>query len=239
MVKRTKRKNYPISQKDVDRALYLDFEGRGKLKKTDPDPPPSLVGVLCEGYYEVFVLDSQLSDLTHRPYIRSQSIKEFCEQILDRAKQENRRLICWSWYDFKVFEEKGFPPGNIGYDVKIPFDEERKKDKNLHEVYQKFRDNVKLFRKKSLAVSRKKTLRPKAHSLLTLVAAGLGLSRPGSFGAGLVGRWLRSILDQSTKDSYLLWSVGTKKNVTKLLKHNCHDCVATQYVLKRLLNMNN
>ncbi|MEE3232526.1 MAG: hypothetical protein VX294_00035 [Candidatus Latescibacterota bacterium] len=232
-----KRKNHPITGKGVERAIYFDFEGLGP-SKNNPDPPPLLAGVLCEGDYQVFVLDTQLSDLTNEQEIRYQSLEKFCSTVLSKARQEDRRLICWSWYDLEVFRNQNFPPENIGFDVKIPFDKERKKDSTLKKVYQDYKKNKDKYRQKGLAAATKKALRPKAHSLLTLVAAALGKPRPPSFGAGLVGKWLRSMIAQSQRQvPYQSWWPSAIKNVRKLLNHNRHDCCATKYVLKKLLDM--
>ena len=229
-----KPKVHPIKKDEADRALYLDFEGTG-ASKTNPNPLPLLAGVLCESSYTVTVLDQRLEPLTYRSYIKYTPLDDFLGQLLKQAIDEQRRIAFWTSHEEKLFEERGYPPREVGFDVKIPT-----KETYLKKHFTQFRKDTKAFRDPNTSKTRKKILQPRAHSLLTIIAGELGLPRPSGFGAGLVGKWLRSILDQSDKKTaYPTWSRGSKAAVTKLIKHNCHDCCATKFILDYLFSLEN
>ena len=220
----------PITVQEAERALYLDFEGPGPSSK-DKNPLPLFAGVRCESKYTLAVLDKCLESLAQEREVGYETLDNFLSDLLARAREEDRRIVFWTSHEKNLFASRGYPPGDIGFDVKIPA-----KASELGCYFSSFRKAVAAFKNPKTSKTRKKSLRPKAFGLLTLIAAEIGYPRPGDYGAGLVGKWVRHILGQATrKDRYAVWTQGGKAAVTKLLKHNRHDCFATERVLIHLL----
>jgi hypothetical protein len=122
---------------------------------------------------------------------------------------------------------------DIGFDVRVP----AKAHPELKHYFREFRSNNKNIRGPGAAKTRKSALRIKAFGLLAIIADDLGLKRPASYGPGFIGKWLRTTQEQNQSKSetgYDRWSPSSKRNTTKLLKHNEHDCRATEYLLKWL-----
>ena len=224
-------RNHPISLDEAKRALYLDFEGPGSSKSA-PDPLPLIAGVRCEGQYQATALDPALSTLADRPNVDYMPLDGFLDELLSWAQFEKRRIVFWTSHEKNLFIARGYPPGVIGFDAKIP----TRNHSVLRHHFDEFKENTKRYRSSTTAKTTKTALRSKAYGLLTLIAADLGLPRPNGYGPGYVGKWIRSMVEQAKKkDSYDVWSPGVKKATTRLLKHNQHDCEATEFVLHYVL----
>lgn len=228
----SKRHNHPIDADEAARALYLDFEGPGPSKAVK-NPLPVFAGLLCEDEYRPTVLDTRLDDAATARGLGFCGLDEFLESLLKRARDENRRIVFWTSHEEELFQERGYPPGDIGFDVRI----DAKQSDGLKTRFAQFKRDEKDWKDPKSAKSRKKKLRPKAFGLLTLLTETIGLPRSSGYGAGLVGKWIRTMLDQAEKKaSYEDWSRGGKGSLTKLIKHNEHDCIATEYLLNHLLD---
>jgi len=225
--------NRPITLEEAQRALYLDFEGRGP-SEADPDPLPLIGGVCCEGDYTATALDRSLDMISERPDVDFMPLDHFLGELLDQATFEERRIVFWTSHEKTLFTSRGYPPGDTGFDVRVP----TRKHPDLKNYFREFRSNNKKIRGPGAAKTTKSALRTKAFGLLAIIADDLGLKRPANYGPGFVGKWLRTMQEQNQLKSgtgYDRWSPSSKRNTTKLLKHNEHDCRATEYLLKWLL----
>ncbi len=225
--------NRPITLEEAQRALYLDFEGRGP-SEADPDPLPLIGGVCCEGDYTATALDRSLDMISERPDVDFMPLDHFLGELLDQATFEERRIVFWTSHEKTLFTSRGYPPGDIGFDVRVP----AKAHPELKHYFREFKLANKKIRKPGTAKTMNRTLRTKAFGLLAIIADDLGLKRPANYGPGFVGKWLRTMQEQNQSKSgtgYDRWSPSGKRNTTKLLKHNEHDCRATEYLIKWLL----
>ena len=225
--------NRPITLEEAQRALYLDFEGRGP-SGSGPDPLPLIAGISCEGEYTATALDISIEMIAERPDVDFLPLDHFLGELLDQATFEERRIVFWTSHEKTLFTSRGYPPGDIGFDVRVP----TKRHPALKDYFSAFRANNKKLRNPGAAKATKGALRTKAFGLLAIIADDLGLKRPASYGPGFVGKWLRTMQEQNQLKSgtgYDRWSPSSKRNTTKLLKHNEHDCRATEYLLKWLL----
>ena len=221
--------NRPITEEEAARAIYLDFEGRGKTPGSE-DPPPAFAGILVEGKHSFNVNDPKLKDFAQSGHAEFQPLDDFLDAIKRRAESEKRRVVFWSSHERCTFEKHNCALGHIGFDVKLPA------KKAYRTTFDSFKNTSKRFRNPDTSKTKKKTLRTKSFGLLTILAGDLGLNRPHNYGPGKVGKWIQDMLRQaSMKSSYALWAKGTKAAATKLRKHNLHDCKATQHVLMEML----
>jgi hypothetical protein len=221
-----RRKNCPITSAEATRAIYLDFESPGR-KKDGFDPPPVLAGVLFDSRYESFVLRSEWRAVCVAKQLLCLSLDEFLESILDLARSESRRIVYWSSNEDSLFHSRGYPPGEIGFDVIIP----ARKIEWIKDRFTQFRADSKRFRSPATAKTVKARLRTITFGLLSLICKEAGFARPSGYGAGKVGKWIRHVTTQEGKINYEKWSPGGKAAFTKLAKHNEHDCRATEHLL--------
>ncbi len=225
--------NRPITPEEAQRALYLDFEGRGP-SRADLDPLPLIGGVCCESEYTATALDISVEMIAERPEVDFMTLDHFLGELLDQATFEERRIVFWTSHEKTLFTSRGYPPGDTGFDVRVP----TRKHPDLKDYFREFRSNNKKIRGPGAAKTTKSALRTKAFGLLAIIADDLGLKRPANYGPGFVGKWLRTMQEQNQSKSgtgYDRWSPSGKRNTTKLLKHNEHDCRATEYLIKWLL----
>ena len=225
--------NRPITPEEAQRALYLDFEGRGP-SGGGPDPLPLIAGISCEGEYTATALDISIEMIAERPDVDFLPLDHFLGELLDQATSEERRIVFWTSHEKTLFTSRGYPPGDIGFDVRVP----AKAHPELKHYFREFRSTNKKIRSAGTAKTTNRALRTKAFGLLAIIADDIGLKKPHSYGPGFVGKWLRTMQEQNRLKSgtgYDRWSRGVKKNTTLLLKHNEHDCRATEYLLKWLL----
>lgn len=68
--------NRHITREEAQRALYLDFEGRGP-SGADPDPLPLIGGVCCEGEYSATALDISIEMIAERPDVDFMPLDHF------------------------------------------------------------------------------------------------------------------------------------------------------------------
>ena len=224
-------KNHPIDTHEATRALYLDFEGPGPSKKAKK-PLPVLGGVLCEENYLPTALDPRLKDAAIAKGIGYASLDNFLESLLERAGSQHRRIVYWTSHEKQLFEDRGYPPNDIGFDVRI----DARESATLKPLFTQFNRDNKERKNPTTSRTRRDELRPKAFGLLTLLAQDRGLPRPHQSGAGKVGHWLKTVVVQAeTKPSFADWARSGKTSLTKVIKHNEHDCRATEFLLSYLL----
>ncbi len=88
----------PISQDEVDRAIYFDFEGLA-------DEPPALIGLLDGGVLEQVVLRTELASAAETSALRVSSLATELESMVARCEAENRVLVAFTSHEANVATE--------------------------------------------------------------------------------------------------------------------------------------
>jgi hypothetical protein len=80
------------------RAIYFDYEGiRTK--------PPVFIGWAVEGGYGGSIIDARFHDCAHRYRATALAARDHqgtVKELLERAFDEERHLVSWSWHDLKL-----------------------------------------------------------------------------------------------------------------------------------------
>lgn len=222
-----------LHSKDIKRAIYLDFESEGTRRNGD-QPEPVLGGALIDSVYVPTLLHPSLkiaAEAKASQGWKHASLANYLQTIYEQAVNENRRIVFFSSTEWAVFKENKIDIGEQGFDLRKP----AKKSKRYKKTWRDFKSDSRRFRDPNTPPYIRNQLRTKAHGLLTLIAQDIGLPRPGAYGAGKVGVMIRYALDQAqSKPDYELWSRSGKRKLSLIVKHNTHDCKATQFVLKHL-----
>ena len=136
-----------------------------------------------------------------------------------------RRRPSRSSHEAELFEEHGYPPGDVGFDLRLLVKPE------LPALFKRYKEASREFRSGETKTARARAKRY-AFGLCVQCAEHHGFERPGSYGQGLVGKWIRSATKQArTKKSYAEWSTGAKGAWSRLVKHNEADCRSMAYLM--------
>jgi hypothetical protein len=93
-----------ISKVEVERAIYIDFEGFMKH-------PPSLIGIMCENDFWQVVLTEDLILAAQAKNIKFDDGKNVISNLILRAINEDRKIVayssfekeqCYRWYDLDI-----------------------------------------------------------------------------------------------------------------------------------------
>ena len=222
--KRSKPKNRPITEEEAQRAIYLDFEGRG-APHGQPAPPPVLGGTLIEGEYTDTIVSEELAQVAigrSRDFV---PLEEYLEDLLRRARVESRRIVYWTSHEAELFEQHGFPPGGLGFDLKIDV------RPHMEDLFKEAREAKKALRTAKTKTAREKARR-KASGLCVECAARHGFKTPTNYGRGTVGITVKRALDQaSRRPDYASWPSGAKRAWSRLVTHNKADCEAMKLLM--------
>jgi hypothetical protein len=77
---------------EVDRAIYIDFEG------TEIEPA-TFLGVLCEGQWQVYLIETAFhkAEVTHKlGTLHKSSLPSVCRRIASQSRKEDRKVVAWS-----------------------------------------------------------------------------------------------------------------------------------------------
>ena len=220
-----------LNDEQARRAIYLDFESEGQTRSGD-HPPPILGGVRVDGVYAPTLLHPSLGGAPKSRGWAHVPLPDYLAAIHDRADFENRKIVFFTSTESDLFNNQDIDIANSGFDLRGP----AKRSGLYRDVWEEFKSNRRRFRSSDTSQSARRNIRTGSFGLLSLIAEQAGMQRPQSYGAGKIGRWIRTVLEQADrKSSYDLWSPGGKRKLTSIVKHNEHDCKATQFVLEHLL----
>ena len=219
-----------ITTEEIDRAIYLDFESKGKRPDRE-QPPPVLGGTLIEGIYTPTLLHPDLVHASRANEWSHATITDHCESIQDQAKAENRMIVFFSSAELTSLNDHEVGFLKSGFDLR-----EHARASGLYEdVWTTFDESERRFTDPDTAQATRDALRTKGFDLLTLIAEENGMKRPESYGAGKTGARLRYALKHAkSKDDYESWSPGAKRKLMQAVDHNQHDCRAIHFVLEHL-----
>lgn len=90
-----------LSKHEASRALYIDFEGKGKghWKGQSHIRKPEFVGVYCEGEYIPYVLRKGLKKPAKELGIERMSFRGWVERLIERSLEEKRVIVGFSHHE--------------------------------------------------------------------------------------------------------------------------------------------
>jgi len=219
-----------ITTEEIDRAIYLDFESKGKRPNKD-QPPPVLCGTVIEGIYTPTLLHPDLTHASRANEWGHATLADNCESIQQQANAENRRIVFFSSEELTSLNDHGVEFLKSGFDLR----EHAQASGLYQDAWTTFDESQRRFTDPDTAQATRDELRTKGFDLITLIAQELGMQRPESYGAGKTGARIRYALKHaSSKDDYESWSPGAKRKLMQAVDHNQHDCRAIHFVLDHL-----
>jgi hypothetical protein len=84
-----------ISPAEIERAVYLDFEGF-------VESPPSLAGLRCEDDFHQIVFDDALEPAAAAKGLQLAFLDDFLCELLERCRREDRRLVAITQHEKAV-----------------------------------------------------------------------------------------------------------------------------------------
>jgi len=220
-----------LTKQQVERAIYLDFEGRASSKRGAAAPDATFAGFTQEGKHSFVVLDERFKGAADAKGGSFEPLAEFAARLIDRAREEERIIIHWSSREAQVFEDQELPLGHAGFDLLGPT------KKAMRHVFRDHREAQKELKRASSKTARKKVSVRRLYGQCVRCAEEHGREVPSSYGWGKVGQWIRDCEAQAGR-AYSDCSPGVKKKWSKLLSHNRLDCrameiLARQYAVAR------
>jgi hypothetical protein len=224
-----------VTPEQATRAIYLDFESEGDSRSGE-EREQVLGGTLVEEVYTPVLLIPLLEEAASANGWQHRTLGAYLIEVYERACTEGRLIVYFSSKEKDLFEAEGIVLGDRGCDLAVLARRYKRRSRSFKDVWDKYsKDKEKL--KTTRAKTTRKKLKTKVRGLLTLLAAEIGLPRPGSYGAGLVGKRIRDVKSQAKqRDCYEKWTPTKKGMLTKLVNHNKHDCLATRHVLQHILD---
>ena len=227
-----------VTPEQATRAIYLDFESEGDSLAGE-EREQVLGGTLVDETYTPVLLIPLLEEAASARGWQHRTLGAYLREVYERACTDCRLIVYFSSKEKDLFEAEGIVLGDRGCDLRVlakKFSRGSRSFKDVWDKYSKDKEKIKTTRAKTT----RKKLKTKVRGLLTLLAAEIGLPRPGSYGSGLVGKRIRDVKSQARqRDCYEKWTATKKGMLTKLANHNKHDCLATRHVLQHILANSN
>ena len=207
---RPKASKQKLTEEELKRAIYVDYEGNIKL-------PPTLLGWYFDGKYKAAILEPLFETCENRYKAKGIYVEDHAHLVLEliqKAEDERRLIVSWSEHDFVLMSK-----------VLLPTDLER-----LIVVYRNaIRTARPWYRNKYGPLPEKASL--------DYFEDLLGFQVPERFGLGLVGKALRLIREQIHEGrGYADLTDAAKKGWTTVVRHNKLDLEGMAYVLMKLTN---
>ncbi len=207
---RPKASSAKLTAEEVNKAIYIDYEGNIKL-------PPTLLGWYVDGKYMASILEPLFETCANRYKAKGIYVEDHHQLVLrliQKAEDEGRLIVSWSEHDYLIMCK-----------VLTPSDVER-----LKLVYRNaIRTAKPWYRKKYGPLPEKATL--------NFFEDLLGFYVPDQFGLGLVGEALRLIRAQIQEGrGYANFSKAAKDGWTSVVRHNKLDLEGMAFVLKEIHN---
>ena len=212
----------------LERGIYLDFE------KAEKEKIPQIAGVLIDGEYTCYVVDSRLKGAAEARARRPEERWRYCEakkliySLLDIAEEEGRRIIAYSTFEQDIMVELVGEKNRIS-SLYLNANSASWFRQNKKTTYKRMQREIKKDKSRwSNTVGLK--------DFLELPAVGyddypryLKGFKPGKALSGMLS-------DLASKGNHELVKPSVKKRFTKLHRYNEHDCAGMKHLLEyRLL----
>jgi hypothetical protein len=215
-----------LTENEIDRAIYLDLEGKAPSRLTGESFSPTLAGWVEEGVYHHVVFDRRLECAAMRRSGRYQPVAEFAASLRMQARDEHRRIVHWTRAEADHFASLDQPLGGLAFDLRGPTKARRP---------QLFKASKQAIRDlKNAPKYKRPSLRRLAHGLCVQCAEAEGFQVKTHYGWGQVGQFIRECEAQSDR-AWADWSPSTKRKWRRLLYHNETDCRAMITLASALL----
>ena len=199
-----------ITQRQAQRAVYLDFEG---FKEASP----VLAGLAVDGEFAWTVLDPSMELAADAKKIQVADIKDYLSDLIARCEREDRLIIGFSRREaIAVTETLGIELGD--------------RYCNALKLARRWRNRVhtaeadKVRKRRARARQRGRWVGSKDNALIAFSQLA-GIQPPRDYGYRCVTSRLRHVQDQlKSRGSYERLTPTAKGKWTKLLKHNRFDC---------------
>lgn len=207
---RPKASSAKLTAEEVNKAIYIDYEGNIKLL-------PTLLGWYVDSKYMASILEPLFETCANRYKAKGVYVEDHHQlalRLIQKAEDEGRLIVSWSEHDYLIMCK-----------VLTPSDAER-----LKMVYRNAIQTARpWYRKKYGSVPEKATL--------NFFEDLLGFYVPDQFGLGLVGDALRLIRGQIQGGrGYAAFSKAAKDGWTRVVRHNKFDLEGMAFVLNEILN---
>lgn len=208
IVLRPKASKAKLLAEEVERAIYIDYEG-------NMDRPPTLLGWYVDGIYQASIVEPLFATCANRYRTKDIAVTEHVQlalKLLELAEEEKRLIVSWSEHDYLQMCK-----------VLDPIDEAR-----LKLVYRNAIKTAKPW-------YRNKFGSPTEKAKLQFFEDLLGFYVPERFGLGLVGESLRLIREQLEQGrTYIDMTKGAKSGWISVVRHNKFDLQGMAFVLNAI-----
>jgi len=202
-----------LTRADVERAIFIDYEGNAPVRGNPDHPQPTLLGYLIDGKLNAGVIEPIFAQHCSGRYRATHAVAadhvQLVTSLLERAEKEDRVIVSWSEHDLKQMIRV------------VP-----KVEGRLRAVH---RNAIKPVRK----YLRERNIAPQSgQTTLYGVCELLGIGVVDRYGIGLVGNGLRLIRSQLGEGrNYGELTPGARKAWQVIAKHNKQDLETMQEVL--------
>ena len=198
-----------LSANDVDRAIYVDYEG-------NIDAPPVLLGWRVGGVHHQAIVDPAFSTCAGRFRVKAVVVRDhrsLVAELVGRAVEEGRAIVSWSEHDFKHMAAVLNAADGA----------------SLHRVYRNAIRTARSWHR------REKGAVPPDGASLAYFTDLLGFRVPGRFGPGIVGDGLRLIRAQLEQGRpYEGLTPKARQAWVAIVRHNRLDLEGMEHVLRSI-----
>lgn len=204
---------------DLDRAVWIDFEGNQLL-------PPTLVGVLDHlGVYRVSVLEASFAQAADYPVrfgsVSASDMEVFARELCSLAEESDLTVVSWSRREIIAFQEAGLPSGVLS---------------KLEARYRNGLPTAKRWLKRVHGEDLPDPTSPyeAKHSLIRFMEL-MDFDVPRAFGPGHTGDRLRKVrgMLETRGGEFSALTAVKKGQWTKTVGHNWFDCHGLRHVVRR------
>lgn len=206
--KARKRHPYRLNAKDVQHAIFIDYEGN--IKK-----PPTLLGWRVMGETHASIIEEAFTVCANRYGAKGVEFQDHATlalHLIEMAEQEGRKIVSWSEHDYIAMAE-----------VLSESDEQR-----LCNVYANAIRSVRPWHFLTQGIAVKE-------ASLAYFSDLLKFPIPIRYGLGLVGKGLRLIRPQINEGrAYADLTKNARASWVAIVKHNRFDLKGMEFVLGQI-----
>ncbi|NHA14157.1 hypothetical protein [Thioalkalivibrio sp. XN279] len=206
-----------LTREQLERAIFLDYEGNSAAPGSQDHPPPTLLGYLVDNKLGAGIVEPLFAKHCSGRYRATHAIAadhvELVMALLEWAETESRVIVSWSEHDLKVMTRA------------VPELEERLKAVHRNAI----KPARKYLRGLGIAPTRGSTTLYGVCDLLRVPVIE-------KFGAGHVGEGLRLIRSQLKEGrTYAELTPAARKSWQVIVKHNKQDLLTMREVLQQVV----